>query len=97
MPYHIESADHGYFVVGPSGRKSKKPLSMTMAKKQKVALDIAKARSHGHDIPPPMVSMPRSEFVREHKRLVKTLEDGSRIKQMAEARRQARELKERMG
>jgi hypothetical protein len=97
MPYHIEAADHGYFVVGPSGRKSKKPLSATMAKKQKVALDIAKARSHGHDIPQPMISMPASEFKAEHKRLVKTLEEGSRVKQMAEARRQAAELRERMG
>lgn len=97
MPYAIEPADHGFFVVGPSGRKSKKPLTMTMAKKQRTALNIAKARSHGHDIPPPTVSMPRAEFIREHKRLVKTLEEGSRAKMMAEAARQKRELKERMG
>ena len=95
MPYAIEPADHGFFVVGTSGRKSKKPLSLTMAKKQRTALNIAKARSHGHDIPKPTVSMPRSEFVREHKRLVKTLEEGSHIKRMAEAHRQAEELRMR--
>jgi hypothetical protein len=92
MPYHIESADHGFYVVGPSGRKSKKPLSMTMAKKQKVALDIAKARSYS-----PMVSMPVAEFRKEHKRLVKTLEEGNKAKLKAEAHRQAMELRERLG
>lgn len=97
MPYHIESADHGYYVVGPSGRKSKKPLSAVMAKKQKVALDIAKAREAGHRIPPPMISMPVSEFRKEHKRLVKTLEEGSAAKRRAEAHRQAMELRERLG
>lgn len=88
MPYHIESADHGYYVVGPSGRKSKTPLSMTMAKKQKVALDIAKARE---------ISMPVGEFRKEHKRLVKTLEEGSAAKRRAEAHRQRMELRERLG
>jgi hypothetical protein len=92
MPYHIEPADHGYFVTGPSGRKSKKPLSMEMAKKQRTALNIAKARSHGHIIP-----MPAGEFRAEHKRLVKTLEEGSRAKRMAEAARQRAEMRERLG
>lgn len=97
MPYRISAADGGFYVLGEDGtRHSKKPLSQAMAKKQLTALNIAHARKEGR-IPPRTVSMPRSEFVREHKRLVKTLEDGSRIKQMAEARRQARELKERMG
>lgn len=97
MPYHIASADHGYFVVGPSGPKSKKPLSLEMAKKQRTALNIAKARSHGHSIPPAKICMPTAEFRREHKRLVKTLEEGSRAKRMAEAARQKAEMRERLG
>lgn len=44
MPYDIVSTPGGFFVVGPSGRKSKMPLTRTTAKKQKIALDIAKAR-----------------------------------------------------
>lgn len=92
MPYHIEEVKGGAFVVGPSGRKSKEPLSMETAKKQRTALNIAKARSHGHVIP-----MPVKEFKAEHKRLVRTLEHGSKAKLMAEAARQRAELKERLG
>lgn len=90
MPYHIEPADHGYYVVGPSGRKSKKPLSMTMAKKQRTAINISQAHS-------PMISMPIGEFKKEHKRLVKTLEEGSKAKRMGEAHRQMMEMRERLG
>lgn len=89
MPYHIEPADHGYFVVGPSGPKSKRPLSMEMAKKQRTALNIAKARS--------MISMPVKEYRAEHKRLVRTLEEGSKAKLKAEAARQRAEVRERLG
>jgi hypothetical protein len=96
MPYDIVSVPNGYYVVGPSGRKSKKPLSMAMAKKQRTALNISKARSHGHHIPPPKITMSGPEFVSEHRRLVKTLKEGSRAKQVAEAARQAAELRDRM-
>lgn len=97
MPYNIEPADGGFFVMGPSGPKSKRPLTKMMAKKQKTALDIAMAREAGHRIPPPTISMPVGEFRKEHKRLVKTLEEGSKAKLRAEAHRQAMELRERLG
>lgn len=90
MPYDIVAVPGGYHVVGPSGPKSKKPLSMAMAKKQEIALNIAKARE-----PKIMMSVP--EFKAEHRRLIKTLKEGSRIKQMAEAARQAAELRGRLG
>lgn len=97
MPYDIVSVPGGYHVVGPSGPKSKKPLSMAMAKKQMAALNIAKAREHGHRIPKPKITMTPMEFKAEHRRLVKTLMEGNRAKQMAEAARQAAELRERIG
>lgn len=92
MPYDIVSVPGGYHVVGPSGAKSKKPLSMAMAKKQRTALNIAKARG-----PKPKIMMSVPEFKAEHRRLIKTLKEGSRIKQMAEAARQAAELRGRLG
>lgn len=92
MPYDIVSVPGGYHVVGPSGAKSKKPLSMAMAKKQMAALNIAKARG-----PKPKIMMSPMEFRSEHRRLVKTLMEGNRAKQMAEAARQAAELRERIG
>lgn len=97
MPYDIVAVPGGYHVVGPSGPKSKKPLSMAMAKKQEIALNIAKAREHGHRIPKPKITMSVPEFKAEHRRLIKTLKEGSRIKQMAEAARQAAELRGRLG
>lgn len=98
MPYHLQPADGGFYVLGEDGtRHSKKPLTQEMAKRQLTALNIAHARKAGHKIPPPMIRMPVGEFRREHKRLVKTLEEGSRAKRMAEANRQMAELKERLG
>jgi hypothetical protein len=41
--------------------------------------------------------MVASEFKSEHKRLVKTLKQGSKAKRMAEAARQEAELRERLG
>jgi hypothetical protein len=82
MPYHIEDVKGGAFVVGPSGRKSKKPLTHEMAKKQMKAL---------------YVHMPVGEYKAEHKRLVKTLESGSKAKRMGEAARQRAEMLERLG
>ncbi len=83
MPYDIVSVPNGYYVVGPSGRKSKKPLSMAMAKKQRTALNISKARP-----PTPLMSGSGSA--------VKTLNEGMRVRQVAEAARQAAELRDRM-
>ena len=98
MPYHLHPADGGFYVLGEDGtRHSKKPLTQEMAKRQLTALNIAHARKAGQKIPPPMIRMPVGEFRREHKRLVKTLTEGSRVKRMAEANRQMAELKERMG
>lgn len=82
MPYHIEEVKGGAYVVGPSGRKSKKPLSHEMAKKQMAAL---------------YVRMPVGEYKMEHKRLIKTLEEGSKAKLMAEAARQRAEMMSRLG
>lgn len=90
MPYDIVSVPGGYHVVGPSGPKSKKPLSRAMANKQLIALNIAKTRE-------PMIVMKPSEFKSEHRRLVKTLKEGNRAKLMAEAGRQLAELRERLG
>ena len=41
--------------------------------------------------------MEKKEFVKEHKRLVKVLREGTRPEQIIEARRQERELKEKEG
>ena len=90
MPYEFEKVKGGVFVVGPSGRKSKKPLTMEKAKKQRIALNIAKAQGH-------VMPMPVSEFRAEHKRLVRTLEEGTKAKRMAEAARQRAEVMERIG
>lgn len=38
MPYKLEKSGDGYFVVGPSGRKSKKPLDHATAAAQMRAL-----------------------------------------------------------
>lgn len=38
MPYSLEKSGGGYFVVGPSGRKSKSPLSHATALAQMKAL-----------------------------------------------------------
>lgn len=63
-----------YWVVGPDGKKhSIEPLSKDMANRQRVALNIAHARKMGHAIPPAVVKIPRSEFLKEHKRLTKLL------------------------
>jgi hypothetical protein len=98
MPYHLHPADGGFYVLGEDGtRHSKKPLTQEMAKRQLTALNIAHARKADHRIPPPMIRMPVGEFRREHKRLVKTLKEGDRVKRMAEANRQMAELKERLG
>lgn len=98
MPYHLHPADGGFYVLGEDGtRHSKKPLTQEMAKRQLTALNIAHARKAGQKIPPPMIRMPVGEFRKEHKRLVKTLKEGDRVKRMAEANRQMAELKERMG
>jgi hypothetical protein len=54
MPYHLKkskSHEDGYYVYGPEGKHSKEPLSLAMAKKQMVALNIAHARKEGADIP----------------------------------------------
>lgn len=82
MPYEFEKVKEGVFVVGPSGRKSKKPLTMEKAKKQMSAL---------------YVHMPVGEYKAEHKRLVRTLEEGTKAKRMAEAARQRAEMMERIG
>jgi len=82
MPYSIEAADGGYYVVGPGGRKLKKPMSLKMANRQMSALYI---------------HMPVEEYKSEHKRLVRTLEEGSKAKRMAEAARQRAEVMARLG
>ena len=82
MPYSLESADGGYYVVGPGGRKSKKPMSLGAANRQMSAL---------------YVHMPVAEYKAEHKRLVRTLEEGSKAKRMAEAARQRAEVMARLG
>ena len=104
MPYTISPADGGFYVLGEDGtRKSKKPLTRTMAEKQKIALDIAHARAAGHQIPlpakrtPRVVSMPLTTYKAEHKRLIKTLESGSPKARRAEAAAQKAEVRERLG
>ena len=82
MPYGLEQADGGYYVVGPGGRKSKKPMSLGAANRQMSAL---------------YVHMPMGEYKMEHKRLVRTLEEGSKVKRMAEAARQRSEMMARLG
>ena len=82
MPYGLEQADGGYYVVGPGGRKSKKPLPLERAKRQMSAL---------------YVHMPVAEYKAEHKRLVRTLEEGSKAKLMGEAARQRAEMMARLG
>ncbi len=97
MPYDIVSAPGGFYVVGPSGRKSKMPLSRTTAKKQRAALYAAEGRRTGRSVSPSIIPMAVSEFKSEHKRLVKTLKQGSKAKRIAEAARQEAELRERLG
>jgi hypothetical protein len=102
MPYAIEPKDGGYVVMGPSGAKSKKPLTKTMAERQLTALNIAHARAAGHHIPlptriPRVVSMPIKTYKAEHKRLIKTLESGSPKARKAEAAAQKAEVKRVMG
>jgi hypothetical protein len=43
------------------------------------------------------VHMPVAEYKAEHKRLVRTLEEGSKAKRMAEAARQRAEVMARLG
>lgn len=93
MPYDIVSTPGGYYVVGPSGRKSNAPLALAVAKKQRTAINISKARHS----PPPKITMSAPEFISEHRRLIKTLKEGSRAGQAMEAARQAAELRERIG
>lgn len=38
MPYHVKKSGSGYKVFGPSGAKSKKPMSKEKVRKQQAAL-----------------------------------------------------------
>lgn len=61
MPYHMEKADGGYYVVSESGTKlSKKPLSKERAEKQKIAATLSSLRDEGRIPPRPA----------EHKQLI---------------------------
>lgn len=54
MPYHLVKARglHRYFVQGEDGTShSHMPLTLDVAKRQMIALNIAHARKMGHDIP----------------------------------------------
>ena len=76
MPYKLRKAPKRelYWVVGEDGKKhSVEPLPLETAKKQMTALNIAHARKVGHKIPPPVVKIPKKEFMKEHKRLTKLL------------------------
>ena len=92
MPYGLEQADGGYYVVGPGGRKSKKPMSLGAANRQMSALYVLAPPG-----PRRQVHMPMGEYKMEHKRLVRTLEEGSKVKRMAEAARQRSEMMARLG
>jgi len=54
MPYHLVKAKghHRYYVAGEDGRvHSHMPLTLDVAERQLIALNIAHARKMGHDIP----------------------------------------------
>jgi hypothetical protein len=70
MPYSIKKAPNGkgYFVMDTTGRKySRKPLSLTRAKKQMTALHINTGHGLGDII------MPKKAFIKEHKKLLGVL------------------------
>jgi hypothetical protein len=54
MPYRLVKAKglHRYYVAGEDGQvHSHMPLTLDVAKRQMIALNIAHARKMGHDIP----------------------------------------------
>jgi hypothetical protein len=100
MPYHIMRlpGTELFKVYSEDGKPhSKKGLSREMAEKQMTALNIAHARKMGADIPMKTakieyVKMPVSDYVKEHKMLVKVLDLAS-----AEAKKQRKEIKDELG
>jgi hypothetical protein len=79
-----------YFVVGEDGKKhSKKGLSKAMARKQRIALNIAHAKKEGYDIP----RMAKSKIVNPQG--IATAEQINDSITMKEARRLQMELMEK--
>jgi len=90
MPYDIVEFPDGYRLKKENGSfLSKRPLSLEAVKKQMSAVGIQESRKGGAK----PITIPHTEFVKEHKKLLGILKRPTKAKLSAEYSDQAEELK----
>lgn len=101
MPYHIrKQPNDGYKVYGEDGTPhSKKGLPLARAKKQLIALNIAHAQKEGSMKYKRggVITMAEPVYIREHKKLIKTLLEAQPKALKQEAKDQANEVYKKLG